>query len=244
MPTITPLRDKVALVTGGAQGLGEALCRTLGEDGATVAVADIQGERAEALVSKLSADGLHAVAVPLDVTDADAAQSAVRQFHEQYGKLDILINNAAIDKTVSVEDMTVPEWDRILATNLRGPFVMSKLALSVMTPRRTGHIINIVSTAAKRAWANASAYHASKWGLLGLSHALHVEARSQGVKVTAVISGGMRTPFLLDRFPDIDLAVLQDPQNVAETIRYLLRLPADTVVPEITVIPMRETSWP
>jgi NAD(P)-dependent dehydrogenase (short-subunit alcohol dehydrogenase family) len=138
MPTITPLRDKVALVTGGAQGLGEALCRTLGEDGATVAVADIQGDRAEALASKLSADGLHAVAVPLDVTDADAAQSAVRRFCEQYGRLDILINNAAIDKTVSVEDMTVPEWDRILATNLRGPFVMSKLALSIMTSRRGG----------------------------------------------------------------------------------------------------------
>jgi NAD(P)-dependent dehydrogenase (short-subunit alcohol dehydrogenase family) len=239
-----PLQNTVALVTGGAQGLGEALCRTLGQDGATVAIADIRGEQAEALASKLNADGLHTVAVPMDVTDADAAQSAVRRFSEQYGKLDILINNAAIDKTVPVEELTVSEWDRIMATNLRGPFVMSKLALAMMIPRRTGHIINIVSTAAKRAWANASAYHASKWGLLGLSHALHVEARSHGVKVTAVISGGMRTPFLLDRFPDIDLATLQDPQNVAETVRYLLRLPADTVVPEMTVIPMRETSWP
>jgi NAD(P)-dependent dehydrogenase (short-subunit alcohol dehydrogenase family) len=244
MTTIAPLHKKVALVTGGAQGLGEALCRTLGQDGATVAIADIRAEQAEALASKLNADGLHTVAVPMDVTDADAAQSAVRRFSEQHGKLDILINNAAIDKTVSVDELTLSEWDRIMATNLRGPFVMSKLALAMMTTRRTGHIINIVSTAAKRAWANASAYHASKWGLLGLSHALHVEARSHGVKVTAVISGGMRTPFLLDRFPDIDLATLQDPQNVAETVRYLLRLPADTVVPEMTVIPMRETSWP
>ena len=244
MTTIAPLHKKVALVTGGAQGLGEALCRTLGQDGATVAIADIRGEQADALASKLNADGLHTVAVPMDVTDADAAQSAVRRFSEQHGKLDILINNAAIDKTVSVEELNLSEWDRIMATNLRGPFVMSKLALAMMTTRRTGHIINIVSTAAKRAWANASAYHASKWGLLGLSHALHVEARSHGVKVTAVISGGMRTPFLLDRFPDIDLATLQDPQNVAETVRYLLRLPADTVVPEMTVIPMRETSWP
>lgn len=239
-----PLQDQVALVTGGAQGLGEALCRALGQDGATVAIADIQGDRAEALASKLTADGLRAAAVPMDVTDADAARLALYRFCEPYGRLDILINNAAVDKTVSVEELTVPEWDRILATNLRGPFVLSKLALSMMTARRTGHIVNIVSTAAKRAWANASAYHASKWGLLGFSHALHVEARAHGVKVTAVVSGGMRTPFLLDRFPDIDLAVLQDPQNVAETVRVLLRLPPDTVVPEITVIPMRETSWP
>lgn len=244
MTTIAPLHNKTALVTGGAQGLGEALCRTLGQDGATVAVADIHGDHAEALSSKLNAEGLRTVAVPLDVADAEAAQSALHRFSEQYGRLDILINNAAIDKTVSVEELTVPEWDRILATNLRGPFVMSKSALQIMLKRGTGHIINIVSTAAKRAWANASAYHASKWGLLGLSHALHVEARSHGVKVTAVISGGMRTPFLLDRFPDIDLATLQDPRNVAETVRYLLRLPPDTVVPEITVIPMRETSWP
>src|SRR6476646_1991211 len=104
--------------------------------------------------------------------------------------------------------------------------------------------VNIVSTAAKRAWANAAAYHASKWGLLGLSHALHVEARPHQVKVTAVVSGGMRTPFLLDRFPDIDLSTLQDPRNVAETIRCILQLPSETAVPEIMVMPMKETSWP
>lgn len=149
---------------------------------------------AEALSSKLNAEGLRTVAVPLDVADAEAPQSALHRFSEQYGRLDILIN-AAIDKTVSVEELTVPEWDRILATNLRGPFVMSKSALQIMIKRGTGHIINIVSTAAKRAWANASAYHASKWGLLGLSHALHVEARSHGVKVTAASAVGCALRF-------------------------------------------------
>jgi short-subunit dehydrogenase len=102
---------------------------------------------------------------------------------------------------------------------------------------------HVVSTAAKRAWANASAYHASKWGLLGLSHALHVEGRRYAIKVTAVISGGMRTPFILDRFPDTPLDVLQDPRNVAETIRFVLAQPAETVIPEVMVLPMRETSW-
>jgi NADP-dependent 3-hydroxy acid dehydrogenase YdfG len=113
-----------------------------------------------------------------------------------------------------------------------------------MRRQGSGHIVNIVSTAAKRAWANASAYHASKWGLLGLSHALHVEARPHRIKVAAVIAGGMRTPFLLDRFPDLDPGLLQDPRNVAETVRFVLTQPADTVIPEVTVIPMRETSWP
>jgi short-subunit dehydrogenase len=121
---------------------------------------------------------------------------------------------------------------------------MSKLALGAMRPRKRGHIVNIVSTAAKRAWANASAYHASKWGLLGLSHALHVEARPHRVKVTAVVAGGMRTPFLLERFPELDPAVLQDPMNVAETVRFVLTQPEETVIPEVLVLPMRETSWP
>jgi short-subunit dehydrogenase len=113
-----------------------------------------------------------------------------------------------------------------------------------MKPQGAGHIVNIASTAAKRAWPNASAYHASKWGLLGLSQALHAELRPHGIKVTSVIAGGMRTPFLLDRFPDIDLETLQDPADVAAAVRSVLLLPAGTVVPEIMVLPMRETSWP
>jgi NADP-dependent 3-hydroxy acid dehydrogenase YdfG len=104
--------------------------------------------------------------------------------------------------------------------------------------------VNITSTAAKRAWENASAYHATKWGLLGFSHAIHTEARTAGIKVTAVVAGGMRTPFLLERFPDLDPGLLQDPRNVAETIRFVLTLPAESVIPEVTVLPMRETSWP
>jgi short-subunit dehydrogenase len=107
-----------------------------------------------------------------------------------------------------------------------------------------GAIVNIVSTAAKRAWANASAYHASKWGLLGLSHALHVEGREQDIKVTAVIAGGMRTPFLLDRFPDIDIDTLLDPSAVAETVAFALSQPGRVVIPEIMVLSMKETSWP
>jgi short-subunit dehydrogenase len=121
---------------------------------------------------------------------------------------------------------------------------MSRVVFPHLRGRGRGHIVNVVSTAAKRAWANASAYHASKWGLLGLSHALHVEGRAVGIKVSAVVAGGMRTPFLLDRFPDLDPGLLQDPANVAETIHFVLTQPDETVIPEVMVLPMRETSWP
>ena len=100
------------------------------------------------------------------------------------------------------------------------------------------------SKATARTWPNASAYHASKWGLLGLSHALHAEGRSKGIKVCAIVSGGMRTPFLLDRFPDIDESTLQDPAAVAEAIVFVLTRAEAVVVPEMMVLPMKETSWP
>jgi short-subunit dehydrogenase len=121
---------------------------------------------------------------------------------------------------------------------------MTRAALPAL--RRSPHpqIVNVASTAAKRTWPNASAYHASKWGLLGLSHALHAELRPDGIKVTAVVAGGMRTPFILERFPGTDPGLLQDPANVAATIRFVLELPVETVIPEVTVLPLRETSWP
>ena len=92
--------------------------------------------------------------------------------------------------------------------------------------------------------ANASAYHASTWGLLGLSRALHSELRSSGIRVGTIVAGGMRTPFLLERFPDLDPAKLQDPANVAEAVHFMLALTRGSVVAEIMVLPEQETSWP
>lgn len=241
---MSTLEGKVALVTGGAQGLGEAICRTLSESGATVVVADIREDQAEALASELETNGKKVQPLVLDVCNEVMIERAIQRIRADHGRLDVLVNNAGTDRTVSVEDLPVEDWDRVIATNLRGPFVLSKYALPIMKEQGRGHIVNIVSTAARRAWPNAAAYHASKWGLLGFSHALHTEGRPHNIKVTAVIAGGMRTPFLLDRFPDIDVDTLQDPRNVAETIRFVLSQPDETVIPEIMVIPMRETSWP
>ncbi|HEX5391956.1 MAG TPA: SDR family oxidoreductase [Rhodocyclaceae bacterium] len=238
------LHDQIALVTGGARGLGAALCEALCEAGAKVAVADLRTDLVNEVAGGLSERGFDTLAQTMDVSseaDADACVNAVLQ---RFGRIDILINNAGIDCTLPVDELTVDQWDQIVATNLRGPFLLSRRVLPGMKKRRSGHIVNICPTAAKRAWPNASAYHASKWGLLGFSHALHAELRGEGIKVTAMIAGGMRTPFLMDRFPDLDPAHLQAPTVVAETIIQVLSLPGASVVPEIMVLPMGETSWP
>lgn len=241
---MTELAGKVALVTGGAQGLGEAICRTLAASGVTVIIADIREELAEKVAAEISSEGSKAIALRLDVTDEDQITSAIALVIKQHNHLDILINNAGTDLTVPIEELEVQDWDRILGVNLRAPFILSKAVISHMKERQSGHIVNVASTASKRTWANAIAYHSSKWGLVGFSHALHVEARPHKVKVTAVIAGGMQTPFILDRFPDTPLEKLQDPKNVADTIRYILMQPAETVIPEVMVIPMQESSWP
>jgi NAD(P)-dependent dehydrogenase (short-subunit alcohol dehydrogenase family) len=225
---MTELAGKCAFVSGGAGGLGAAICAELARAGATVVAADLK----EGSLTKL------------DVTDDQAVAAALNAVVKRHGRLDILVNNAAIDVTVPIDDLTIAQWDAVMRVNLRAPFVLSKHAARLMKAQGGGHIVNIASTASKRAWPNASAYHASKWGLLGLSHALHAELRPHRIKVSAVVAGGMRTPFLLDRFPDIDPQVLQDPANVAATVRFVLSMPEESVIPEIMVLPMRETSWP
>jgi NAD(P)-dependent dehydrogenase (short-subunit alcohol dehydrogenase family) len=240
VPGYETLRDRVTLVTGGGGGLGAMICESLAEAGCRVIAADVRLERARQVAQQVTATGGCSKAIFLDLLDAQQVCATIAEL----GAIDILVNCAGLDVTVPVEKLSLNDWDRILSVNLRGPFLLSQAVLSNMKSAGSGHIVNIVSTAAKRAWANATAYHASKWGLLGLSHALHVEARPFGVKVTAVIAGGMRTPFILERFPDTDPDVLQDPRNVADTVRFVLTQPAETVIPEITVIPLRETSWP
>ncbi len=231
------LENTTVLVPGGARGLGAAVGRDLARAGASLGVADVNQAGAQTVAESL---GGTARAGKLDVTN-DAEVAAVV---DRVGRIDVLVNNAAVDFTVPIDELSTSQWDAVIDVNLRGPFLMSKHAARVMKDQGSGHIINSASTAAKRAWPNAAAYHASKWGLLGLSHALHAELRPHRIKVSAVVAGGMRTPFLLDRFPDIDPGVLQDPANVAATIRFLLSLPDETVIPEVMVIPMRETSWP
>jgi len=244
-PIPPSLKGQVALVTGGGGGLGAAIAQVLGEAGMRIAIADVNMQRAENCAALLDERDIEAVALSLDVADPGQCQQAVDAALKQFGRLDALINNAAVDVTAPLAELAVDDWLRVLHTNLSGPLLMAKFATAHMrTQRGGGHVVNIASTASKRAWPNASAYHATKWGLLGLSHALHAELREQGVRVSAIVAGGMKTPFLLDRFPGIDETKLQDPINVASAVRYLLQQPPGSVIPEMTVLPTLETSWP
>lgn len=223
--------------------MGKTISEVLAFEGALVIIGDVNKKGAEVLAEKLKKDKVNALAYSLDVSNEKSVKELYEKIQNQFGSLDILINNAGIDVTKSLDDISVLEWKNIVNVNLIGAFLMTKYAFSLMGRKGQGHIINICSTAAKRAWSNASAYHASKWGLLGFSHAVHVEGREKNIKVTALLAGGMKTPFILDRFPEAE-SNLQEPENVAQMVKAILTMPAETVIPEIMVIPMRETSWP
>ncbi|MGF1515270.1 MAG: SDR family oxidoreductase [Elainellaceae cyanobacterium] len=239
-----PLAGKIAIVTGGARGLGEATSRLLCQSAMKVVIADVRLSLAQDVAQQITDEGGEAIAQELDVREPDSVNALFESTLEHYGKVDVLVNNAGTDQTLSIEELSLEDWQRVINVNLNGPFYTSKAVFGHMREQGGGYIINIISTAAMRAWPNASAYHASKWGLLGFTRALHVEGRPHNIKVTGLVAGGMRTPFLLDRFPDIDVTTLQEPANVAQTIRYLLMQPEGTVISEMMVLPMKETSWP
>jgi NAD(P)-dependent dehydrogenase (short-subunit alcohol dehydrogenase family) len=239
-----PLEGLVVLITGAGSGLGRATAIDLGAAGMRVVAADLQACSAEETAAAIEGAGGDAIAVPLDVTSDENARDAIETTTSLFGGLDVLINNAGIDVTKPFDEIDGETWDRVLEVNLHAPARMVRAALPALRRSQRGHVIGIASTAALRGWTEASAYHASKWGLRGLGQALFTELRRDGIRVTTVIAGGMQTPFILDRFPDVPLDVLQDPANVASAIRFCLSMPPETVVAEILVLPRNETSWP
>ena len=242
------LKGKVALVTGAGSGLGEATARAFAEAGCVVACVDLNRHAIERVCSDLMRRDATTLPLAFDVSDAPAVFDAIEQVTAKLGRLDIIVNCAAIDHTLSVDEMTVEQWDQVLAVNLRAPFLFAKAAWPHMERQGGGQIFNIASTAATRAWANAAAYHASKWGLVGFSRGLGVEGRAANIRVTTIIPGGMRTHFF-DRFVEQNIPMpdernLQDPANVARAIVFAATVPEDSAMQEVIITPMTETSWP
>lgn len=242
------LRGKAAFVTGAGSGLGEAVARAFAAAGSAVAVVDYNEDAARRICSEIAAGGGEVMAIPCDVSDPDAVQAAVQAATGRLGRLDVAVNCAGVDYVSPAAEMTVEQWNRVIGVNLSGPFFVARAVFPIMREQGGGHIVNIASTAAVRAWGNAAAYHASKWGLRGFSRGLGVEGRPHRIRVTTVIPGGMRTHWF-DRFPEQGIPLpdeqhLQDPATVARAILFAVQMPDESVVQELMLTPLTETSWP
>jgi NAD(P)-dependent dehydrogenase (short-subunit alcohol dehydrogenase family) len=201
---------RVAIVTGGGSGIGEALCRAFATRGDTVVVADIDGAAAERVAGDI---GTRAQAAKVDVRDAEGVQALVDDTVARHGRLDVMVNNAGIAVGGDVLELTVPHWDRIIDVNLRGVVHGVQAAYPVMARQRRGQIVNTASMAGLTAPAYMAPYVAVKHAVVGLSLSLREEAKAHNVGVTVVCPFWIDTPILDSTGPD-DLPKPQSLQQV------------------------------
>ncbi len=196
------LKDKVALVTGASQGIGRDTALALSEAGATVAVAARNEEKLAALVNEIvGMEGGQAFAVKMDVADADQVKAGFKQVLDKFGRLDILVNNAAITRDGLALRMKQDDWEAVIRTNLTGAHLCIQQALATMMRARTGRIINIASVVAQMGNAGQANYVAAKAGLIGLTKAIAMEIASRNITVNAVAPGFIKTP-MTDVLPE------------------------------------------
>lgn len=192
------MKGKIALVTGGAQGIGKAICETLAAFGGTVIVSDLNLSGAEKTASELSDKGYAASAAEVNVADADSVKRMAADIRSQYGKLDILVNNAGITRDTLLIRMKDADWDAVLSVNLKGVFQCMKAVLPMMSKQRYGRIINISSIVGVIGNAGQANYAASKAAVIGLTKTVAREYAARGITVNVVAPGFIETAMTAD----------------------------------------------
>jgi NAD(P)-dependent dehydrogenase (short-subunit alcohol dehydrogenase family) len=188
-------RDRVAVVTGGAAGIGRAASLAFAREGATVAVVDLKG--ADGVASEVELSGGLAAAFTMDVARAEDVQAMVDGVLARFGRIDVLVNNAGIGGPGSIEELTEEEWDRTLAVNLKAHFLICRAVVPIMRRQQRGHIVNVSSIAGRNvSLANSIAYTSAKAGVIGFTRHLAQEVGRDGIRVNCLAPGPTRTPLL------------------------------------------------
>ncbi len=183
--------ERTVLVTGAARGIGRSICLELAERGYTIAANDLQAP--EETLDSLRDAGAKAISIPGDVSDEDSVRDMVAAVMSEFGQIDVLVNNAGISTIVPAEEITLADWNRTLAVNLTGPFLLCREFGKVMLEQGSGSIVNISSVAGLLGVGDRAAYNASKHGLVGMTRTLAAEWGGRGVRVNAVCPGWVKT---------------------------------------------------
>ena len=232
--------ERAALVTGGSRGIGLAIARALGQDGYGVTVAARRPEKLEAAAQGLRNEGIEALSVAANLADEDEIKRVVAAHRERFGRLDVLANNAGIGIGALVADTETKKLDLQLHVNLRAVYITARESIPMLKEAGAEHgkalIVNMASIAGQHGQGWLAAYSATKFGVVGLSQALHKELSSDGIQVTALCPAWVATAmtdWIEDQVPKDEMI---QPEDIAEAVRYLLRTSPACIVPEIQFI--------
>lgn len=224
------LKDRVALVTGGAQGIGKAVALLLAKNGADIAVSDVNLQKAEETAGEIQSLGRKAMAIKADVSSSEDVERMVQAIMERFGRIDILVNNAGIARDKLILRMTEEDWDAVLNVNLKGTFHCTRTVIRHMSKQRYGKIVNIASVVGEMGNAGQANYAASKAGVIGLTKTVAREFAQRGINVNAIAPGYIATP-MTDALPEkakeelqrmIPMERLGKPEDVAEAVLFLV----------------------
>jgi NAD(P)-dependent dehydrogenase (short-subunit alcohol dehydrogenase family) len=231
---------RAALITGGSSGIGLAIARALGQDGYGVTASARRPEKLEAAADGLREEGLDVLSVPANMADEDEIKRVVAAHRERFGRLDVLINNAGIGIGAAVAETETKKLDLQLSVNLRAVYLVARECIPMLKEAGAEHgkalIANTASYAGKRGQGWLAAYSATKFGVVGLSQALHKELSGDGIQVTALCPAFVATPMTDWIEGQVPKEQMIQPEDIAEAIRYLLRTSPACVVPEIQFV--------
>lgn len=188
------LKDKVAVITGAGRGIGKAVAAAYGRAGANLALCARTASELDQTVAELRAFKVEVHGWVCDVSLEEPVREFVGAAHKKFGRIDVLVNNAGVmTRPVPMTELDIKKWDYTMAVNLRGPFLITRAVLPIMTKQKSGSIINVSSMIGRGAYANFIAYATSKWGLEGFTQTLAAEARSSNIRVNSVEPGYVAT---------------------------------------------------
>ena len=231
------LKGKVAVVTGASRGLGLLVARDLAQEGMHVVGADLRtDDLAREMAAIDRASDVRTLAVPTDIGQEDQVVELVRRTVHEFGRVDVLVNNAGIRQIAKVWDTDVAMWDRLHSANLKGHFLCTREVLKQsMLPRNEGTLIFVSSGSGKKGEEDASAYCASKWGVIGFAESVAKDLKQTKIRVTSITPGMILTPMARESEAwDLGLDWL-DPAHVSSAIVFCIKQDADTIIPEFRV---------